>query len=216
MTAFDSAPSLTLRAARALYFEANGFGPDGGYNEAWVDFKLGPVPFPFPNTPGRLRAVRLHDLHHVLTGYDTDFLGELEISAWEIGGGCGDYWVAWQLNLGAMAAGALLIPRRTWRAFLSGRRSGNLYPTPFDDALLARTVGEVREALGLARESAAPAGPRDAAVFAASVAAGLAVGSVFFALTLPGALAMNVVALLRRPPAKAPRVAERPSATATT
>ncbi|HSO31503.1 MAG TPA: hypothetical protein VLT33_03275, partial [Labilithrix sp.] len=66
-------PDLTMRAARALYFENNGFGADGGYGAAWVDFKLGPLPFPFPNTPQRIDAVKFHDLHHVLTGYDTDF-----------------------------------------------------------------------------------------------------------------------------------------------
>jgi hypothetical protein len=40
----------TLREARERYFRANGFGESGGYDDAWVDFKLGPVPLPFPNT----------------------------------------------------------------------------------------------------------------------------------------------------------------------
>src|SRR6478752_6208121 len=84
------APSLTLREARDLYFRSNGFGEDGGYGDAWVDFKLGPVPFPFPNTAARIKAVKVHDLHHIVTGYRTNFVGELEISAWEIGGGCED------------------------------------------------------------------------------------------------------------------------------
>ena len=75
---------LPLRDARRLYFDANHFGADGGYGDKWVDFKLGKVPFPIPNSPGRVRAVRFHDLHHVLTGYDTSTIGEFEISAWEI------------------------------------------------------------------------------------------------------------------------------------
>ena len=70
---------LTMREARALYFEVNRFGADGGYGDAWVDFKLGPLPVPFPNTRARVRAVRYHDLHHVLTGYDTNAIGEFEI-----------------------------------------------------------------------------------------------------------------------------------------
>ena len=73
MTTYD--PTLTMEAARAQYFRDNGFGDDGGYDDPWVDFKLGPVPMPFPNSKGRLRAVRYHDLHHILTGYQTDLRG---------------------------------------------------------------------------------------------------------------------------------------------
>jgi hypothetical protein len=68
----------TLRDARRTYFEVNGFGATGGYDDAWVDFKLGPLPFPFPNTKARIRAVQYHDLNHVLTGYDTDTIGEFD------------------------------------------------------------------------------------------------------------------------------------------
>ena len=104
-----------MREARALYFDINHFGDSDGYDDKWVDFKLGPMPMPFPNTPARVRAVRFHDLHHVLTGYDTNTIGEFEISAWEIAAGCKGYVAAWQLNLGGMFAGLLVAPRRTWR-----------------------------------------------------------------------------------------------------
>ena len=80
---------MTLRDARRIYFHANGFGEEGGYDDAWVDFKLGPIPMPFPNPPARVRAVKYHDLHHVLTDYDTDTIGEFEIAAWEVAAGCG-------------------------------------------------------------------------------------------------------------------------------
>ena len=115
----------TLLEARARYFAANGFGADGGYDDAWVDFKLGPIPMPFPNTPSRKRAVRFHDLHHALTGYATDVRGEFEISAWEIGSGCADHVAAWYLNLSGMAGGLLAAPRRTWRASSPLRRASN-------------------------------------------------------------------------------------------
>src|SRR2546430_17590957 len=78
---------MTLGRALEVYFAENGFGKDGGYEDAWVDFKLGPIPMPFPNSAGRKRAVRFHDLHHALTGYATDTIGEFEISAGEIGSG---------------------------------------------------------------------------------------------------------------------------------
>ena len=35
---------------------------------------------PFPNSDARRRAVKVHDLHKVLTGYQTDIFGEVEIS----------------------------------------------------------------------------------------------------------------------------------------
>ena len=45
------------------------FGDDGGYSKRWVRIELGKIALSFPNLPSRVRAVRFHDLHHVLTGY---------------------------------------------------------------------------------------------------------------------------------------------------
>ena len=211
MTTYDAAEGMTLGEARDDYFRANGFGPDGGYDDAWVDFRLGPIPMPFPNTAGRKRAVRFHDLHHVLTGYATDLRGELEISAWELGSGCAGYLAAWQLNLGGLVAGLLACPRRTWRAFLRGRSSRNLYRgVAYDAALLGRRVGEVRRELGLGSErrvgdgsnagggDRGPGHPRtsvaDVAWLAALAGAGAAVGSVMFVLMIPAALVANAAA----------------------
>jgi hypothetical protein len=142
-------PESTLFEARRLYFEANGFPLDGGYEAKWVDFELGPIPMPFPNSDARRRAVRIHDLHHVLTGYQTDIHGEAEISAWELAAGCGDMLAAWGLNLGGMALGMMISPRRTWRAWVRGRQSGMLYRTRVDDQLLNRKLGEMRSELGV-------------------------------------------------------------------
>jgi hypothetical protein len=142
-------PALTLREGRSEYFRFNNFGDDGGYNAKWVDFKLGPIPFPFPNTPSRVEAVKYHDLHHVMTGYQTNFIGELEISAWEIGSGCADKYAAWVLNLGGFAGGMLMAPRRTFAALVRGRRSKNLYRYTFDDKLLDRSIGDMRAELGV-------------------------------------------------------------------
>lgn len=172
-------PAMTMRAARDRYFRDNRFGDDGGYGATWVDFKLGPIPMPFPNTQGRVRAVGYHDLHHIVTGYATDTLGEFEISAWEIGAGCKGFLVPWQLNLGGLAAGAFSIPRRTFRAFVRGRRTESLYGRDMDE-LLGRTVGDVTREIGADAPSAARAS--DVALFAASVVAGLAIGLLSLAL----------------------------------
>src|SRR2546423_9776570 len=83
------APELTLGEARSRLFALGGLGEDGGYGHAWVKLRLWRVPIWFPNTRGRRRAVRFHDLHHVLTGYPTDWRGEFEIAAWEIATGIG-------------------------------------------------------------------------------------------------------------------------------
>jgi hypothetical protein len=174
---------LSLRDARRIYFEANRFGDDGGYGDKWVDFKLGKVPFPIPNSPSRVRAVRFHDLHHVLTGYDTNTIGEFEISAWEIAAGCKTFAAAWALNLSGMVAGALVAPRRTFRAFVRGRRGRTLYGEPFEP-LLEMTVGEAREKyLGQEGEPA----PRiaDALRFGLGLVAGLIVSLGMLPIVVP-------------------------------
>jgi hypothetical protein len=116
-------------ARRAMYRQA-GIADDGGDSQAWVDFKLGFLPMPFPNTDARRRAVKFHDLHHVLTGYATDIIGEFEIAAWEVASGCGRFVVPWHLNLMGVAAGLLVVPRRTWAAFRRGAVSKSLYRFP--------------------------------------------------------------------------------------
>ncbi|WPB77981.1 hypothetical protein KYC5002_02290 [Archangium violaceum] len=141
--------TLTLRQARERYFEENGFGQGGNYDERWVRVDVGPVPFWFPNSAERVRALRFHDLHHVLTGYRTDFPGECEISAWEVASGCTDHWVAWLLNLSGMGAGLFYMPRRIARAFQRGLHTRNLYRSEYGDTLLGRTVEEMRSALGM-------------------------------------------------------------------
>jgi hypothetical protein len=179
----EYAPNETMRTARARYFQENQFGEDGGYGDAWVDFKLGPIPFPFPNTPARVRAVGYHDLHHVLTGYRTDFPGELEISAWEIGAWCKDFVAAWQLNLGGMTAGLFFMPRKVFRAFVRGRRSQSLYGLELEP-LLEQTVGETRAQMHVPEGGAKPT-LADVALFALASVLGLVVGAITLVLAAP-------------------------------
>src|SRR5918912_487278 len=98
-------PEMSLGEARALLFERSGFAPDGGYGDRWVRMKLGPLPLGFPNVSNRRRAVRFHDLHHVLTEYPTTWRGETEIGAWEVATGIRHFWAAWLLNLLGFACG---------------------------------------------------------------------------------------------------------------
>jgi hypothetical protein len=177
--------SLTLREARAQWFAENGFDADGGYTKRWFRIESRPIPIYLPNIKARVDAVRLHDIHHIVTGYGTDWRGEAEIGAWEIASGCGRYWAAWVLNFGALAFGLIAAPRRTWRAFVRGRHSRNLYRGEFSDSLLDDPVDALRQRLGLAAP-VLDASARDTAAFAgwsafviawhlAPVAAGIAV-----------------------------------------
>jgi hypothetical protein len=166
-------PLVSLRAARRDYFERNGFGPRGGYDERWVKLRLGPLVAAFPNTAARVRAVRYHDLHHVVTGYATDLLGEAEIAAWELASGCRGFVAAWLLNLSALAIGLAIDPGAVFRAFLRGRRSQNLYGASLDDALLESRVGAVRARLGL-DQGELRAGASDRLAFAACAALAVA------------------------------------------
>ncbi len=142
--------TTTVREARDRYFRDNGFS-EAGYTSRWVKLKMGPIPLAFPNTAARRRAVPLHDLHHVATGYATSWTGEAEISAWELAAGCGRYWAAWALDIGGALVGLVIAPRRTWRAFLRGRRCRSLYRAELTGDLLDMPVAELRARLGTDR-----------------------------------------------------------------
>lgn len=157
--------SMTLADARTAFFADAGLGPDGGYGAAWVRVETKPFPVYFPNTRARVAAARLHDLHHVATGYATDWPGEAEIAAWEIAGGCGRHGWAWVLNLGAFVVGMVRAPRRLFAAFVRGRRGRNLYHERFPEALLGEvTVGMLRDRLRCGAP-AAPATTADVGAF---------------------------------------------------
>jgi hypothetical protein len=192
-------PNETLRTALATYFEENGFGMDGGYDDAWVDFEIGPLPLPFPNSAGRKRAVRLHDLHHIVTGYSTNALGEFEISAWELGAGCKDFHTARLINLGGMAAGAFAAPVRTFRAFRRGRVSRSFYGETYE-RVLDEDVATARKAhVGEPRGSASVG---EVAEFVGLVVLGTVLGLAFGAALLPF-VPIGIVNVLRKRRAKA-------------
>jgi len=135
---------LTLGQALAEHLAASGLPPDGGDSERFAVVKIALFPYPIPNTKARKRAVKIHDLNHLVSGYLTDRIGELEISAWELAsGGCQRYPAAWVLDLGGLMGGLVVAPRRTVRAFRAGRSQQNLYRYPLDE-LLAMPLDSAR------------------------------------------------------------------------
>jgi hypothetical protein len=153
---------MMVRDARAAYFAANGFS-EVHYRDRWVTIRIGPIPITFPSSASRRRALPLHDLHHVATGYPTTFTGEAEISAWELAGGCRDYWAAWGFGFAGFAYGLVLAPRRTYRAFMRGRHSTPLYRDGWHGNLLDLTVAELEQRIAT---DAAPVTWRDRVAFA--------------------------------------------------
>jgi hypothetical protein len=143
---------MKLGEARDAYLARNGFST-AAYDERWVKLKLGPIPLAFPNVASRRRAIRFHDLHHVLTGYPTTLRGEAQIGAWEIAATFPDrgrtYGAAWVLNSSVALLGLVIAPRLVVRAFRRGRRCTSLYRLGWSDALLEMEVDDARRLLGL-------------------------------------------------------------------
>ena len=184
---------LTLGEARTRYFELNNFGADGGYDERWIKVKVWRIPIWLPNTAGRVRAVKLHDLHHVLTEYPTTWRGEAEISSWEIGaGGLGKYYAGWWLDIMNIAQGLVVNPGGVYRGFMRGRQSSNLYATEFDDEILTHLVGEYRWKLNLDRSGKKPSAV-DHLIFVLWILTSIA---VYFGSLAVVALPAIVVAIL--------------------
>lgn len=137
--------SLKVKDALQIYFSMYHF-KDGGYNEKWFKIKAGPFYLTFPNIKSRVDAVKLHDIHHLITGYEANMQGECEISGWEIASGCGPYYMAWLLNLGSFFYGIFVYPRLLLKAFLMGKKcQKNLYDyEEYNEKLLNKTIREIR------------------------------------------------------------------------
>jgi hypothetical protein len=148
---------VTVGAARAAFFRENHFPADGGYEDDFAEADFGPVRYRVPNTKARGDALRVHDLHHVATGYPTDWRGEAEISGWELGSRLGvAYPYAWVTVLFGVFTGVLGHLAATFRAFVRGRRSDNLYGERFDPAWLQRRLSTLRGELKVKDEPPRP------------------------------------------------------------
>ena len=140
-------PKQNVKAALQEWLEAKGFDDtyDADYRISLLktDWKLD-----LGQQPGIQEALRAHDLHHVATGYGTDWRGEVEISAWEAGA---KGPLLERLLFGSVALlGVLLGPARVWRAFQAGRRGQSLYGNnAATAAVLGMNVGQLRQQLGV-------------------------------------------------------------------
>ena len=146
-TAIDS-NSVLMKEARDWFLAANRLSVEGYAASTFTIAILG-LSLKFPNTKARKRAVPLHDLHHVLTGFGTGWMGEAEIGAWDLRAGCNSF-ITYFLNGGGVLIGLFLSPRRVWRAFRCAKGQRTLYRDPISyERLLQMTVSELRERLGI-------------------------------------------------------------------
>jgi hypothetical protein len=170
-----------LREALQRHLAESGFPVDLGNGEKWVTVRLGPIPICLPNLPIRQKAMLRHDLNHVVSGYGHDLIGESEVGAWEIGGGCDGYPAAWVLAWSIILPGAVIAPKRVFSAFVRGRRTGNLFTTDVQ-AVLDEQVGDVQRRLGLDRSYRWSM--KDLVFFTVVVSMAPVVGAIPFALSV--------------------------------
>jgi hypothetical protein len=152
---------------------------------------IGPFKIRLPNPPARRRAVVMHDINHIVTGYNTTFSeGEMSIAAFEVGAGCGRLAIVWFINLSLLAIAVVVHPRVAFTGFVRGRRSASIYSSNRDAATLAAmSVESVRDML---RVDAADARPRltDRVLFAAWSIIAMAVFLAPLAIVLTGLWAL--------------------------
>lgn len=132
---------LTVKQGRDRYLAENGFTL-AAYDAKWTPALVFGISIAVPNTPNHRRAIMWHDLHHVATGYGTDPAGEAEVSAWELRRGLKglDLYVR-AIVISVAMLGAVIAPRRMWRAWVAAGRTG--------ENLFYREVGEYEATLAI-------------------------------------------------------------------
>jgi len=115
-------------------------------SDRWISvriFRVWVPVFPLFVLPETFRVLLLiHDAHHLITGYGTDFRGEMELNAWTLASGGyffngAPWWTLSQDGEGLFHAIFSLIwmPREFLSAFRKGWRQHSLYALDVDIAL---------------------------------------------------------------------------------
>jgi hypothetical protein len=147
-----------IRDALTQHYVAHGLPLDGGASNPWFNVRIGPMTIPLPNPPARRRAVVMHDINHIVTGYNTTFSeGEMSIAAFEVGAGCGRLAIVWFINLSLLALALVVHPRIAFAGFVRGRRSASIYANIEDATTLNEmSVERVRSILRIASADTPP------------------------------------------------------------
>ena len=141
---------LPVQEALDVYLHENGFTTEE-YDHDVVEVTFWGFTFRIPNPDSRKIAVRFHDLHHLVTGYGTDPVGEAEISAWELRKGIGVFGLYVQaIIFFGTILGMLHSPRLVSRAWRASKSDAVLPPVSLEryEHLLTLNLGELRELYG--------------------------------------------------------------------
>ncbi len=140
---------MTTEDALNRHFAATGIYRQGCTREDWypghfVEIELGGLKIPFLPILRRNGPVVLHDLHHMLTGYQPDWRGEVGVAGWELGsGGCGWHLFYWLDRVTFFLLGLVFSPVVTLQGLAKGWKSRNLYRMD-PEAVLRMEIDEVR------------------------------------------------------------------------
>lgn len=89
-------------------------------------YPLGFIKIPFPNLMARKELLYLHDLNHLLFGFNTSVSGEAQLAALELGSGFPKHCrIGYLYSPFALLPGLLLCPLKVLNAFLKGRSLKN-------------------------------------------------------------------------------------------
>jgi hypothetical protein len=131
------------------FYNRNNFGDDGGVSKEWVWFKFGFISIPLPNLESRSQNIYLHDINHIISGYEANWKGESAIAGWEIAsGGWGNAYFPWLLTLWAMGIGVIFYPKSTFQAFQKGLSMNNALTCRLSkQAMFSLSVDELKTKL---------------------------------------------------------------------
>lgn len=118
---------LTIREALIGFYKFNRLNVAKDFTSHCVRVYIGCILAPVPNLKARKKYLKFHDIHHIISGYGIDRIGESEVSAWELGSRSCRKPIISVMNLFALSTGFILNPARVTKAFYKGCRSKNLY-----------------------------------------------------------------------------------------
>lgn len=118
---------MTTKEALIGFYKFNRLNLAADFASHCVRVYIGCILAPVPNINARKKYLKFHDLHHIMTGYGIDRVGESQISAWELGSRSCRKPLISVMNLFALSTGFILKPTVVIEAFYRGCRSKNLY-----------------------------------------------------------------------------------------
>lgn len=148
---FTIDPQMKIKEALEVFLGAEHLGNEA-YEDAINYVQFGPLKIPFPNPKARRDIVYLHDVNHILSGYDTSWTGEGEVSAWELASGFPKHcWIGYLYAPQALLVGLIVAPRKCFKAWRRARRGekNSCFARMSREQLMQTTVADLRAQLGI-------------------------------------------------------------------